>query len=151
MNVKSTLGGLAGACALTLLNESAKKLDKDAPRMDLLGMNAVARLMKGNDIMSMTASKLFPTAMAGDLITNSLYFSMADSGDKSKTLIRGALLGLGAGVGAVTLPKTLGLNEEATTRTMKTKVLTVAWYLIGGLVAAAAINLMQKKNYDFKS
>jgi hypothetical protein len=62
-------------------------------------------------------------------------------------MIRGALLGLGAGVGAVTLPKTLGLNEEATTRTMKTKVLTVAWYLIGGLVAAAAINLMQKKNY----
>ena len=115
--------------------------------MDLLGMNAVARLMKGNDIMSMTASKLFPTAIAGDLITNSLYFSMADAGDKNKTLIRGALLGLGAGVGAVTLPKTLGLNEEATTRTTKTKVLTVAWYLIGGLVAAAAINLMQKKHY----
>ncbi len=144
MNVKSTIGGLAGACALTLLNQSAKKLDKDAPRMDLLGMNAVAKLMKGNDIITQTAGKLFPIALAGDLVTNSLYFGMADAGDKNKTLIRGTLLGLGAGIGAVTLPKTLGLNDEATTRTLKTKVLTVAWYVIGGVVAAVAINLLQK-------
>ena len=144
MNVKSTIGGLAGACALTLLNQSAKKLDKDAPRMDLLGMNAAARLMKGNDIITQTAGKLFPMALAGDLVANSLYFGMADTGDKNKTLLRGTLLGLGAGIGAVALPKTLGLNDEATTRTLKTKVLTVAWYVIGGLVAAAAINLLQK-------
>lgn len=148
MNVKSTIGGLAGACALTLLNQSAKKLDKDAPRMDLLGMNAVARLMKGNDIITQTAGKLFPMALAGDLVANSLYFGMADTGDKNKTLIRGTLLGLGAGIGAVTLPKTLGLNDEATNRTLKTKVLTVAWYIIGGLVAAAAINLLQKQKAE---
>jgi hypothetical protein len=145
MNVKSTIGGLAGACALTILNQSAKKIDKDAPKMDLLGMNAVARLMKGNDILTQTAGKLFPVAMASDLVTNSLYFSMADTGDKKKTLIRGTLLGIGAGLGAVTLPKTLGLSDDATTRTMKTKVLTVTWYLIGGLVAAAAINLLEKR------
>ena len=145
MNLKSTIGGLAGACTLTLLNESVKKLDKDAPRMDLLGMNAVARLMKGNNILAQTAGKLFPVALAGDLISNSLYYSMADSGDKTKTLIRGGLLGLAAGLGAVVLPKTLGLNEEATTRTLKTKILTVTWYVIGGLAAAGAINLLEKK------
>ena len=145
MNIKSTLGGLAGACTLTLLNESVKKLDKDAPRMDLLGMNAVARLMKGQNILAQTAGKLFPIAMAGDLVSNSLYYSMADTGNKRNTLIRGALLGVGAGLGAVVLPKTLGLNDEATTRTLKTKVLTVTWYLIGGLAAAAAINLLEKK------
>lgn len=150
MNVKSTIGGLAGACALTLLNQSAKKLDKDAPRMDLLGMNAVAKLMKGNDIITQTAGKLFPIALAGDLVTNSLYFGMADAGDKNKTLIRGTLLGLGAGIGAITLPKTLGLNDEATTRTLKTKVLTVAWYVIGGVVAAVAINLLQKHKAETK-
>ena len=145
MNIKSTIGGLAGACALTILNESVKKLDKDAPRMDLLGMNAVARLMKGNSLLALTAGKLFPVALAGDLVSNSLYYSMADSGDRKKTLIRGGLLGLGAGLGAVVLPRTLGLNEDATTRTLKTKVLTVTWYVLGGLVAAAAINLMDKK------
>lgn len=145
MSIKSTIGGLAGACTLTLLNESVKKLDKDAPRMDLLGMNAVARVMKGNNILTQTAGKLFPIALAGDLVSNSLYYSMADSGDKNKTLVRGALLGLGAGLGAVVLPKTLGLNEDATTRTFKTKALTVTWYVIGGLAAAAAINLLNAK------
>lgn len=152
MNLKSTIGGLAGACTLTLLNESVKKLDKDAPRMDLLGMNAVARLMKGNNILTQTAGKLFPVALVGDLVSNSLYYSMADSGDKKKTLIRGGLLGLAAGLGAVVLPKTLGLNEDATTRTLKTKVLTVTWYVIGGLAAAGAINLLEKKKIggDFK-
>ena len=146
MNIKSTIGGLAGACTLTLLNESVKKLDKDAPRMDLLGMNAVARLMKGNNILAQTAGKLFPVALAGDLVSNSLYYSMADTEDEKKTLIRGALLGLGAGLGAVVLPKSLGLNDDATTRTIKTKLLTVSWYVIGGLAAAAAMNLMNRKD-----
>lgn len=144
MNIKSTIGGLAGACALTILNQSVKKLDKDAPRMDLLGMNAVARLMKGNNLLTQTAGTLFPVALAADLVSNSLYYSMADTGDRKNTLIRGTLLGLGAGLGAVVLPKTLGLNEDATTRTFKTKVLTVTWFLIGGLVAAAAINLLDR-------
>lgn len=145
MDLKSTIGGLAGACTLTLLNESVKKLDKDAPRMDLLGMNAVARLMKGNNVLTQTANKIFPVAIAGDLVSNSLYYSMADSETEQKTLIRGALLGLAAGVGAVALPRTLGLNEDATTRTLKTKILTIAWYTIGGVVAAGAMNLLHRK------
>lgn len=145
MDLKSTIGGLAGACTLTLLNESVKKLDKNAPRMDLLGMNAVARLMKGNNVLTQTANKIFPVAIAGDLVSNSLYYSMADSETEQKTLIRGALLGLAAGVGAVALPRTLGLNEDATTRTLKTKILTIAWYTIGGVVAAGAMNLLHRK------
>jgi len=140
MNVKGTLGGLAGACALTLLNQGARRLDKDAPKMDLLGMNAVARLVKGNNLLTQAADKLFPVALAGDLVSNSLYYSMAESGDRKNTLIRGTLLGLAAGVGAVLLPRALGLEGEATAQTTKTKMLTIAWYLIGGVVAAAAIN-----------
>lgn len=151
MNIKSTIGGLAGACTLTLLNESVKKLDKDAPRMDLLGMNAVARLMKGNNVLAQTAVKFFPVALAGDLVSNSLYYSMADTGDRKKTLIRGVLLGVGAGLGAVLLPKTLGLNEDATTRTMKTKALTVSWYVIGGLAAGLVINLLNGRKQELLS
>ncbi len=145
MNIRSAIGGLAGACALTALNESMKKLDRDAPRLDLLGMNAVARLVKGNDILPKTAGALFPAALAGDLATNTLYFGMADAGSRKDTLVRGAWLGLIAGLGAVVLPKALGLNEDATTRTLKTKVMTVSWYLLSGLVAAAAINLVGQK------
>lgn len=146
MNLPSALGGLAGACALTVLNETVKKFDKDAPRLDLLGMNAVAKMMKGVGMRSLPGpAKLLPASMAGDLVANSLYYGMADAGDNKKTLIRGTLLGLGAGVGAVALAKPLGLDERPTAATTKTKALTVAWYVVGGLVAAAVINLITKR------
>jgi hypothetical protein len=70
---------------------------------------------------------------------------MAESGDSKNTMIRGALLGIAAGLGAVFLPETLDLHERPTHRTVKTKILTVTWYVIGGLVAAAAINAMDKR------
>lgn len=138
MKVTSTLGGLAGAAALTLLNEGAKKVDANAPRLDLLGQNAVAKFMKGNDMLSKTAQQFFP--MAGDLISNSLFFGMARGDSPAATLVRGALLGLGAGIGAVALPEPLGLEPKHTNKTNQTKIMTVAWYVIGGLVAAAVIN-----------
>jgi hypothetical protein len=145
--LSSALGGLAGAFVLTALNEGSKRIDKDAPRLDLLAMNAVARLVKGKGIQSLTgAGKMLPASLAGDLITNSLYFGMASAGDKRKTLLRGTLLGLGAGLGAITLAKPLGLDARVVSATPKTKVLTVAWYVIGGLAAAAAINMLTTEN-----
>jgi hypothetical protein len=36
-------GGLAGAVALTLLHETIKRITPNAPRMDLLGMNAITK------------------------------------------------------------------------------------------------------------
>jgi hypothetical protein len=142
MNISSALGGLAGACALTLLNESIKRIDKNAPRLDLLGQNAAAKLMKGNDLVPHTLQQYFP--LAGDIVTNSLYFAMAKGESKANTYVRGALLGLSAGIGALSLPKPLGLEEEHTTKATTTKVMTIAWYLIGGLIAAAVMNAMNK-------
>lgn len=142
--LSSALGGLAGACALTALNEGAKRINKNAPRLDLLGMNAVARLVKGGGFGStITKGKIMPASLAGDLLSNSLYFGMAGAGDKKQTLLRGALLGLGAGLGAITLAKPLGLDERVVSATTTTKALTVAWYVVGGLVAAAVINLLE--------
>jgi hypothetical protein len=146
MKLSSALGGLAGACALTVLNESVKKLDKDAPRLDLLGMNAVAKLIKGSGIQAFGKGQVEQVSLAGDLLSNSLYFGMANAGNKTQTLIRGTLLGLGAGVGAITLAKPMGLDQSTTAASNKTKTLTIAWYVIGGLVAAAVINLLDKQN-----
>src|SRR5688572_6155226 len=107
MKLSTILGGLAGAAALTLLNEGAKKINPDAPRLDLLGQNALAKFMKGNDMLSKTAQQVFP--LAGDLISNTLFYGMSRGESAGSTIMRGALLGLSAGVGAVTLPETLGL------------------------------------------
>lgn len=138
MKLTSVLGGLAGAAALTLLNEGVKRINVNAPRLDLLGQNAVAKFMKGNDLMSKTAQQFFP--LAGDLVSNSLFFGMARGDSSFNTLVRGTLLGLGAGVGAVALPEPLGLEEKHTNKNIETQLMTVGWYVVGGLIAALVIN-----------
>lgn len=146
MNVASVVGGLAGAATLTLLNETVKRFDAEAPRLDLLGRNAVAKLVKGNTVAPLRLIKNSkPIALAGDLISNSLYYAMAEAPTKKQTLIRGALLGTVAGVGAVTLAKPMGIDPYVGEQPNKTKALTVAYYLVGGLVAAAMINLIAKR------
>jgi len=47
----------------------------------------------------------------------------------------GASLGLSAGAGALILPGPLGYGEEYTNRTLKTQLLSVAYYATGGLLA----------------
>lgn len=148
MKISSAIGGLAGACALTLINQAIAKLDKRAPRLDLLGMNAVAKFFKSPKSAPMVVQKLLPMAVAGDLVSNSLYYSMASGKTKRQTLIKGALLGLGAGLGAVALPRPMGLDATPTNLTTRTQVLTIAWYVIGGLVAAAAINAMDEREEE---
>ena len=151
MNLVSVMGGLAGAAALTLVNETVRRVDKDAPRLDLLGRNAAAKIVKGTTIKTPAfAQNLFPAALAGDLISNTLYFGMAQAETKSKTLVRGALLGLGAGVGAVTLAKPLGIDAQPKSNPAKTNAMTIAYYVLGGLVAAAMINLIAKESLTEK-
>jgi hypothetical protein len=145
MNVPSLVGGLAGAGTLTLLNETVRRFDSEAPRLDLLGRNAVAKILKSSSVKALPVFDSFmPAAVAGDLISNSLYYAMAQAPTKKETYVRGALLGIGAGLGAVTLAKPLGIDPTIGQQPLKTKALTVAWYLIGGLAAAAIINLITK-------
>jgi hypothetical protein len=40
------------------------------------------------------------------------------------------------------LPEPLGLEPQHTSKTNQTKAMTIAWYVIGGLVAAAVINAL---------
>ncbi|HYC87412.1 MAG TPA: hypothetical protein VEB86_19400 [Chryseosolibacter sp.] len=142
MKASSTIGGLAGAVALTLLNESIKKFNPNAPRRDLLGKNALAKLMKGNDVLPQTAQKFFP--LAGDLVTNSLYYGMARGTGTGNTFLRGILLGVTAGIGAVTLPTQVGIEEKHTNKNMENTLMTIGWYVVGGLVAAAVISALDR-------
>jgi hypothetical protein len=146
MKLKSTIGGFAGACALTLINEVVARVDKKAPRLDLLGMNAVAKFFKGPNSAPPLVKTLLPMAVVGDLVSNTLYYALADGKSKNNTLLKGALLGLGAGLGAVAFPKPMGLDPTPTNKSPRTQALTVAWYTIGGLVAAAVINAIDQKD-----
>ncbi len=147
MNILSSLaGGLAGALAVTLLNEALKKIDPDAPRMDRMGMDAVSKGFRAVHKPVPSDHKLYRYGMLGDLVANTLYFSFTGKGSSRKSLFRGGLLGLSSGMGAVFTPEYLGLDPEPSNRTTKTQVMTVAYYLIGGLVAGAVSKMIEKKN-----
>jgi hypothetical protein len=146
IKLSTVIGGLAGACALTLINQVVSRIDREAPRLDLLGMNAVAKFFKGPKSTPLVVQKLLPLSLAGDLVSNTLYYGLAAGRSKDQTLLKGLALGLGAGIGAVSLPKPMGLDATPTNLSRKTQALTIAWYIIGGLVAAAVINAIDEKD-----
>jgi hypothetical protein len=138
-------GGLAGACTLTLLHEITRRIDPEAPRMDKIGIKAVDKGLKSARLNVPGKDKLFNWALAGDLIGNALYFSSAGTGSKKQVWQKAALLGLSAGLGAILLPKPLGLDGEAVNQSPRAKAITLGLYIVGGLVTAATINLLNKK------
>ncbi|MCX2741302.1 hypothetical protein [Pontibacter anaerobius] len=134
--IKAMAGGLAGACAVTLLHETVRRFVPKAPRMDVLGMRALSKLMRMADQEPpQDQEELHNWTLAGDIVSNSLYYSLAGTGKNA--LWRGAILGAAAGAGAVLLPGPLGLGEEPSNRTPQTQAMTIGYYLLGGMVAAA--------------
>lgn len=131
----SLASGVTGALTLTLVHEVARRYVPHAPRMDVLGMRAIAKGMYKLNVQPPAEEKLFQYSIIGDLVSNSLYYTLTGTGRKAWW--RGATLGLAAGIGGVVLPKPLGLGEEPSGRTPQTKAMTVTWYLLGGLAAAA--------------
>ncbi len=140
-------GGVAGATALTLIHEAVKKVIPQAPRLDLLGMHALSKGLKIIGARTPQERRLYGWSLTGDLISNSIFYSFAGIGKKENALAKGAALGLAAGLGAVLLPKPLGLREDASNRTLQTKLMTIGFYVIGGLVAAGVMKLLDKKKH----
>lgn len=132
---KALVSGLAGAVTLTLAHETLRRLVPEAPRMDVLGMRAIAKIMKKAGTQPPDGGALRAWAMAGDVVSNSLYYSLAGTGKGA--WLRGGLLGAGAGAGAVLLPGPMGLGSDPSNRTNITRAMTVGLYLLGGLAAAA--------------
>ena len=135
--------GLAGSCALTLAHQLLQSVTERAPRMDVLGMRAIARGFRGLGAQPPGEGALRPMSLAGDLLANSCYYGLVGLGSPGRACARGALLGLAAGVGAVTLPGPLGLGSNPSARTPATALLAVGLYLLGGLVAGAVYQALE--------
>ena len=111
--------------------------------MDVLGMRAIARGMYHLNKRPPAEDKLFEYSIIGDLISNSLYYTLIGTG--RHVWWRGMALGLAAGVCGVVLPGPMGLGKEPSGRTTATKAMTVALYLLGGLTAAAVSRSLSGK------
>jgi len=135
---RAIAAGAAGAGATTILHELTRRLAADAPRVDLLGMQALARLLRTGGTAPPTGRALYNLTLAGDLASNTAYFGVVGAAPRERAVALGVALGLFAGAGAVLLPPYLGLSGATTGRTGATAALTVALYPAGGLVAGAA-------------
>ncbi|WP_443944418.1 hypothetical protein ACJVDH_16040 [Pedobacter sp. AW1-32] len=141
--LKALLAGFSGAVALNILHETVRHYDSDAPRIDLLGEEALCRSLNSLNLESPTGKNLYLATLASDVLSNTLYFSAIGMGNKKNLYLKGVAAGITAGLGAISVPNQIGLDEKPVTKTEKTKVLTVAWYLIGGLVTAAVLKNMK--------
>jgi hypothetical protein len=142
------LSGLAGASALTLIHETARRVCDDAPRMDTLGRRSIAAGMEAAGFEPPPENQLQVLALGGDLVSNSLYYSLAATGKPS--FAKGVALGAVAGLGAVVLPPYLGLGHRPGARTPQTAAMTFCWYLAGGLVASAVHHLLTEPSPDYQ-
>ena len=131
-------GGLAGAVALTLVHETVRRVVPHAPRMDVIGVRAIARPMRAAGYQPPNYNRLHNLALAGEVVSNSAYYSLIGAGDRAHVWRRGALLGLAAGLGAALLPPVMGLGQQPHRKTPFAQILTVACYFLGGIAAAAA-------------
>jgi hypothetical protein len=131
---RALAAGVAGVAAVTLLNEGARRVWTRAPRVELLGERAVARLAHRAGYRPGKRDR-YRLALAGSLLSDGAWFALA--GLARRPLAAGTALGALAGAGAVLLPGLLGLGTRPVRRTPETALATAAWYLVAGLAAGA--------------
>ncbi|HYC31411.1 MAG TPA: hypothetical protein VEB59_03935 [Gemmatimonadales bacterium] len=144
--LRALAGGAAGALVLTALNEGARQRVPHAPRMDVIGMRALSAVLRGLGLRPLRGRALYRGTLAGDLVSNSLYYALVGAGSPRTRLRRGILLGAAAGLGAAVVPPLIGLGHQPGERRPDTPLMTVAWYTAGGVAAALAGGLLDPRD-----
>ena len=132
--VKKILAGLCGAIALNIVHETIRKNFNDVPHVNEVGEEALQKGLSKINLKIEDEHNAYLATLAGDVVSNSLYYASTATGSG---IIPGAL----AGLGAVYLPKYLGLDDSPVASSDKKKVLTIVYYTLGGLIT----NFIYKK------
>ena len=149
MKVSAALaGGLAGTLTVASLHEALKRVTSDAPRLDILNMELIRKVLKNMNQEVPKEDELQRWAVGLEVFCDTAYYSVAGTGDKKGVWLRGALLGLVAGVTAVVLPEPLGLPNEPSNKTLATQLMTIGLYLMGGLASSAITELVNNVRSD---
>lgn len=133
--------GAAGALALNAIHESARQFVPDAPRIHEVAMRATQRFLLDPVGLKPSPRQLYLTTLAGDLLSNSLYYAVAVGAFRARgskaVWGRAVLFGLAAGAMTMTLPPVFKLKQQRSRNLAMTSALTTAWYLLGALASAA--------------
>ncbi len=140
------IAGLGGAIALNILHESLKRTHPAMPRIDLLGEEAVQKGLSRLGTSIDDEDNLYRATLGSDLVSNAMYYSLIGSGDPRHMWSKALYMGASAGIGALTLPAQMGLDDSPVTKTTRTKALTVGYYVFGALVTGGLLKLLNKNN-----
>ena len=116
--------------------------------MDVIGRRAIARPMRAMGVHPPAGQRLQAAALTGDIVCNTLFYSLVGLGVRRGRDVwrRGLLLGVAAGVGAAVLPPVLGLGRQPGHRGAPTHLLTILWYTLGGIAAAATFRAVSHED-----
>jgi hypothetical protein len=142
--LKRLASGAVGAGVLTLIHQTAQRIRSDAPRMDVVGMEVLGKslVMAGASVPD--ARRLFNLTLAGDLVSNAVFYAAVPADTARATFRRATLLGLSAGIGALALPRYIVGNDPPHSQHPANNVMTMAWYLAGALASAAAFEMIRR-------
>lgn len=143
--LQNLIGGLAGAVALTVIHEAVRRIDENAPRVDLVGEEGINKVMDSIGAEKLEGQSLYVAALTSDIISNSIFYSTIGSAKRGRLLTRGVTCGLAAGMGALSLTKKLGLDDKPVNRSARTKWMTIGYYVTGGLVTALTIRALRSR------
>jgi hypothetical protein len=151
-------GGLAGVSTISLLGETLRKIDGRPPGANgIKGKKLKKRFKKANSKKPKKATEQY-IRLAGDLLGAASVFGISSLGKRKNAVLRGALLGAAAGLGAVLLddhkndrdsekinghegyPSTM-LARDTTLQ----KALEVGLFTIGGMIAGKILKGSGKK------
>jgi hypothetical protein len=153
-------GGLAGATTISLIGETLRKIEgKPAGTNGLNGKKFKKRLKKADHKKPQKALEQY-IHLAGDVLGAASMLGFSSIGKKKNAVLRGALLGAAAGVGAILLDdfkqdkdngKLNGHEGFPFVKLAKDsnvqKALEVAMFTIGGMIAGKLVqgNVKKKK------
>ena len=135
-----TAAGLAGAASVNLAHEVTRQITPQAPRVDIIGMRAVAKMCEAAGFEP--PEHLRAATLAGDMVVNSLYYGLVAIGGAKGAVAAGAALGALGGIAGLVLPPRMNLGHAEVNRTRATQTMIVAFYLAGGLVAGLTYRLL---------
>jgi hypothetical protein len=141
--IRNMAAGLIGSTALNILHEVVRKNARNVPQINLVGAEAVNKTLSEFGRPINDPDDLHKVTLELDLISNAAYYSVI-GGNGKYIWPKAIVMGLSAGIGALQLPKPMGLDPTPVNETRQKQVLTVGYYLFGAVVTALALKTILK-------
>ncbi|RZJ67487.1 MAG: twin-arginine translocation signal domain-containing protein [Flavobacterium sp.] len=112
--------------------------------IDLVGEEALQKSLDAAGADEIQGEdNLYAATLGADIVSNTMYFATIGAGGAKNLWPRAIAMGIAAGVGAVTLPEPMGLDDAPVADTTQKQGLTVGYYVFGALVTAGLLKLMK--------